>query len=208
MTSLKGGIKKEIMKNLPILTELIKNRYKEIQDLLSRTDLDISLKTAKLRLLAREIANKIVEDTHYRSIEEFFDAYDKGLSSIIKLEGEGIRYGEIIILRECPMTPVFELFKVGGNFPEYWQRIPDEYMTLFKNEAILHPLCIIHQRFRDELIAKIPKGESFVHSIAVACRSMSSGKIVYSQFGLQLSGSTEEDIRRIIEGRACAFLVK
>ena len=57
-------------------------------------------------------------------------------------------------------------------------------MKTMKNEAILHPLCIVHQSFRDELAKKIPKGASFVHSIAVACRSGANGKVVFNEFGL------------------------
>lgn len=192
----------------PLLTEIIRNRHKEIKELLSRKDLDISLKTAKLRILARDIGGQIVENNGYNSIEEFFDAYDRGLSSLTRLEGEGIRYGEIIILKECPMVPVFELFKDGSDFPDYWKHIPEEYMKVFKNEAILHPLCIIHQRFRDELASRIKKGNSVVHSVAVACRSTSSGKVVYSKFGLRMAGLEEKAIGLLIDGRACAFLVK
>jgi len=196
------------MKGKPLFTEVIKQRHEEIKALLSREDIDIPLKTSRLRIIAREIASKLTGNNGYLNIDEFFEGYDKGISPIISLEGEGIRYGEIIVLKDCPSVPVFELFKDGNGFPDYWKKIPEEYMHTFKNEAILHPLCIIHQRFRDELASKIRKGDSVVHSVAVACRSTTSGKIVYSRFGLEMSGLDTKAIERIIEGRACAFLVK
>ncbi|MEE9524962.1 MAG: hypothetical protein V3V59_09485 [Thermodesulfovibrionales bacterium] len=55
---------------------------------------------------------------------------------------------------------------------------------------------------------KIPKGNSFVHSIAVACRSGANGKVVYSDFGPGLSGKTWEEISGAIDGKACAFYVR
>lgn len=192
----------------PLLTDIVKKKKEEIEEILSRHDLDIALKTARLRLLARQIADGLAKDNGFHSINEFFEEYDRGLSPLIKLEGEGVRYGEVIILKDCPMVPVFKIFKNGEGFPEYWERVPEQYMTNFKNEAILHPLCIIHQKFRDELASRIKKGNSMVHSVAVACRSTTSGKIVYSEFGLQMAGMEKEAINIIIDGRACAFVVK
>ncbi len=194
--------------NYPLLTDIVKRHKEEIEEILSRHDLDIALKTARLRLLVRQIAEELSGNTGYGSIDEFFEDYDRGSSPLIKLEGEGVRYGEVIILKDCPMVTVFDLFKNGNGFPEYWKKMPEEYMTHFKNEAILHPLCIIHQRFRDELASRIKKGNSVVHSIAVACRSTSSGKIVYSEFGLQIANMEKEALELIINGRACAFVVK
>ncbi len=192
----------------PLITDIVKKQKEKIEEILSRHDLDIALKTAMLRLLARQIADGLARDNGYHSINEFFEEYDKGTSPIIKLEGEGVRYGKVIVLKDCPMVPVFKIFKKGTDFPEYWKRIPEEYMTKFKNEAILHPLCIIHQKFRDELASRIKKGNSVVHSVAVACRSTTSGKIVYSEFGLQMADMGKEAINLIINGRACAFVVK
>ncbi|MFN3739879.1 MAG: hypothetical protein ACK4TF_04305 [Thermodesulfovibrionales bacterium] len=192
----------------PLITDIVKRRKEEIEEILSRQDIDIALKTARLRLLARQIADGLAKDNGHHSINEFFEEYDMGLSPLIKLEGEGVRYGEVIILKDCPMAPLFELFKNGNGFPEYWKKIPEEYMARFKNEAILHPLCIIHQKFRDELASRIKKGNSVVHSVAVACRATSSGKIVYSEFGLQMAGMEKEAINLIINSRACAFVVK
>lgn len=196
-------------KKHPEITRIIKEREAEIKDILSSKNISIVDKTVILRRLGREIAEIFVRAMEgYKSLDDFYAAYDINDAPLIKLEGEGERYGDIIILKNCPMSPLFEDFKEGADFPEYWKSVPDQYMTTFKNEAILHPLCIVHQRFRDELASKIPKGETVVHSIAVACRSMSSGKVVYSKFGIQLCGRTEEDIKKLIEGKACAFLVK
>lgn len=195
-------------KKHPEITRIIKDREAEIKKIISSKDLDIVSKTVILRKLAREIVKMFIGTMEYKSLDDFFAAYDRNDVPLIKFEGEGVRYGDIIVLKDCPMSPLFEDFKEGSDFPEYWKSLPDQYMTTFKNEAILHPLCTIHQISRDELTAKIPKGKSFVHSRIVACRSMSSGKVVYSKFGIQLCGRTEEDIKKIIEGMACAFHVK
>lgn len=195
-------------KDFAEITKIIKNREREVKNILSSKDTDIVTKTVLLRRLAREIAEAFVGRMSYKTLEDFFEAYDKGESPLIQLEGEGIRHDDIIILKDCPMSPLFEDFKEGADFPDYWKTVPEQYMETFKNEALLHPLCIVHQRCRDELAAKVPKGKSFVHSIAIACRSMSSGKIVYSSSGLHLSGRTEDEIQRLIDGMACAFQVR
>ncbi len=50
------------MKGKPLFTEVIKQRYEEIKAHLSRKDIDISLKTSRLRIIAREIASKLTEN--------------------------------------------------------------------------------------------------------------------------------------------------
>lgn len=197
-----------VNKELTEIAKIIKKREQEIKTILSSSDNDIAGKTVLLRKLGREIAHSFVGTSAYKTLEDFFSAYDKGEAPLTKLEGEGIRHNDIIILKDCPMQPLFEDFKEGAEYPEYWKNVPEQFMTAFKNEAILHPLCIVHQKFRDELAAKIPKGMSFVHSTAVACRSMSSGKIVYSKSGMNLAGKKEEEIKKIIDGLACAFQVR
>ena len=190
------------------ITNIVRKRQQEIKKILASTELSTADKSLMLRKIAKEIAESFAGNVRYKSIEEFNEAYDKGDAPLIKLEGEGIRHNDIIILKSCPMVPVFGEFKEGDDFPDYWKTLPQQYIAISKNEAILQPLCIVHQICRDILASKIPKGKYVVHSIAVACRSMANGKVVYSKFGLKLSDMTEADINKLIDGKACAFLVK
>jgi len=189
------------------LTKIVRRLEGKFKTILS-SDSTIVEKTVSLRRMARQIASEYFDRIHYRDIDEFYQAYAEGRAPIIALEGEGEVVDELLILKSCPMAPLFEDFKENGSFPDYWTRLPEEFMSEFRNEAILHPLCIVHQSFRDELAKKIPKGRSFVHSVAVACRSGANNKVVYSEFGLELSGKTREEVARAIEGRACAFYVR
>jgi len=188
------------------LTQIVKGMGQELYTVFA-SPTSIIEKNLLLRRLARNIATQYFEKMHYSGIEEFYVSYDKGKTPIQALEGEGVRVNDIIILNKCPMSPLFADYQEDGQFPGYWNAIADEYISHFKNGAILHPLCIVHQNFRDELAGKIPKGKSFVHSIPVACRS-GSGKVVYSEFGLSIAERTKEDIERLIKGRACAFHVR
>lgn len=192
----------------PVLTEKVREIQEKLKEIFLREDIDIVLKTTMLRTIARQLAEELGRGIEYSSIHEFFETYERGNSPLINLEGEGVRNGEIIVLKECPMVPVFELFKSGAGFPEYWKKIPQEYMSKFKNEAILHPLCVVHQTIRDTLASRIKKGDSVVHSVTVACRSTNSGKIVYSEFGLWMAKMEKEEVDLMIDGKACAFLVK
>lgn len=189
------------------LTRIVKKHQDDYKAVFSSNS-SIVEKTVTLRRMARKIALGYSDRMHYNDIDQFYEEYKEGRSPISALEGEGVVHDEVLILKECPMAPLFDEFKDNGGFPEYWKTLPQEFMNEFKNESILHPLCIVHQSFRDELAKKIPKGNSFVHSIAVACRSGANGKVVYSDFGLQMAGKAKEEINEAINGMACAFYVR
>ena len=189
------------------ITKIVKRFEDSIKSIL-HSEKSVIEKTVALRIFARKIASNYYDLMHYRTIEEFFRDYTSGKNPISQLEGDGIVSGEILILKKCPMAPLFDDFKTNGAFPDYWSSLPQEFMAEMKNEAILHPLCIVHQSFRDELAKQIPKGMSFVQSVAVACRSGANGKVVYSRFGMQLAGTTKQEIDVAIDGMACAFYVQ
>ena len=195
------------MSDEPIFTQVLRERIEQIRDIFESERLKLTEKISILRSIAREIAHSYFDYMPYKSIEEFFNDYDKKNSPLIKLEGSGIRYDDIIILKKCPSAPLFEYFQQDGRFPEYWRQLPEDFMKQFRNEAVLHPLCIVHQAFRDILTSHIPKGKGVVHSITVACRS-STGKIVYSEFGLTMANKSKNTIAKKIEGFACAFLIR
>lgn len=187
-----------------LFTRLVREKKDNIKKILG-ADSDIVEKVVMLRRLARDIARKYFNIINYKSLEDFYKDYENGKSPLVELEGDGFRSKDLIILNECPSAPLFPDFKEDGEFPEYWTKLPQLFMEKFKNEAILHPLCIVHQTCRDLLASQIPKGKGVVHSIGVACRSGATGKVVYSEFGLSSSIATKEDIDKVIDGFACAF---
>lgn len=189
-----------------LFTQLVRKHKKEIKNLLG-SNINVVEKVVKLRMLARDLARNYFNIIQYNNIEEFQKDYDQERSPLVELEGPGIRYGDLIILKNCPSVPLFDDFKENGSFPDYWTDLPKEFMDKFRNEAILHPLCIVHQTFRDLLASQIPKGKGVVHSIAVACRS-GTGKVVYSEFGMMTSGVKKDELDRLINGFACAFQVR
>jgi len=195
---------------MPKLTDIVKRDADKIKEILYSDKLTIVGKTIALKELGRKIAEEIYTQ-QYRSLEEFYEAYDRGSDPMQSLEGKGSRKGDLVILEDCPVAglhdPAIELFKKGDKFPPEWDAIVEEYKQVFKNDAILHPLCIVHQRIREELAKKIPKGNTFVHATEVACRSMSTGKVVYSDWGLQLSGETKEEIEKLIDKKACIYFI-
>ncbi|RMG00537.1 MAG: hypothetical protein D6726_11125, partial [Nitrospirae bacterium] len=127
-----------------LFTQLVRKHEKEIKDILG-SDINVVEKVVKLRMLARDLARQYFNIIKYNNIDEFQKEYDNDQSPLVELEGPGIRYGDLIILKNCPSVPLFEDFKEGDKFPDYWQDLPREFMEQFKNEAILHPLCIVHQ---------------------------------------------------------------
>jgi len=195
---------------MPKLSDIVKEQAGKIKEILYSEKLSIVGKTIALKELGRKIAEELYTKD-YQSAEEFYADYDASTDPMQQLEGKGVRKGDLIILDDCPVAGLKEcpikLFQEEGKYPPEWKAIMDEYKQVFKNDAILHPLCIVHQRIREELAKKIPKGKSSVQATEVACRSMLDGKIVFSEYGLQLSGETKEEIEKMIEGKACIYLI-
>lgn len=195
---------------MPKLTDIVKREADKIKDILYSDKVTIVGKTIALKELGRKIAEEIYTQ-QYNSLEEFYTEYDKGTDPVQQLEGRGVRKGDLVILDDCPVAGLhdsaIELFMEGGKFPPEWDAIVEEYKQVFKNEAILHPLCIVHQRIREELAKKIPKGPSYVHATEVACRSMKTGKVVLSDWGMQLSGETKEELEKLIDRKACIYYI-
>ncbi len=190
------------------ITAFVRENKDKIRRILEDGALDIVEKTTLLRRIGRSIAEKHGGTMHFKDLEDFEAHYDRGETPLTHLEGEGFRDGDVFILKACPMVPVFGEFKENGIFPEFWSSTTREYTEQFKNEALLHPLCIVHQTFRDILTSKIPKGRSYVHSVTVACRSGASGEVVHSNYGMKLAGVTAEEINEKIDGWACAFYAR
>lgn len=195
---------------MPKLSEIVEREAEKIKDILYSDKLTIVGKTIALKELGRKIAEEIYTQ-QFRSLDEFYEAYDQNTDPMQELEGKGIRKGDLIILEDCPVAGLKEhpidLFKTGNRFPPEWDAIVEEYKQVFKNDAILHPLCIVHQRIREELAKKIPKGDSYMHATEVACRSMTSGKVAFSDWGLQLSGETKEEVEKLIDKKACVYFI-
>ncbi len=194
------------MPEVPLLARLVRDVEDRVRKTLE-SGADVVEKTIMLRKLAREIAKERADAINYRGIEEFKRDYELGRSPLIELEGPGIMYNDIVVLKRCTMASVMEDFMVDGRFPEHWSRLPSEYMKKFEKEAILHPLCILHQTFRDQLVSNIPKAEGVAHSLVIACRS-EAGRIVYSRLGLSVAKISREKVEALVEGLACAFYVR
>jgi len=192
------------------LTDIVEREAEKIKEILYSDKLTIVGKTIALKELGRKIAEEIYTQ-QYHSLEEFYEAYDHGKDPMQQLEGKGTRKGDLIILEDCPVAGLkdhpIDLFKETGKFPPAWDAIVEEYKQVFKNDAILHPLCIVHQRIREELAKKIPKEKAYVHATEVACRSMATGKVVFSEWGLQLSGESREEIEKLIDKKACIYFI-
>jgi hypothetical protein len=195
---------------MPKLSDLVRERAGKIKEILYSEKLSIVGKTIALKELGRQLAEELYSKD-YKTVDDFYADYDGSRDPMQVLEGKGERMGDLIILEDCPVAGLKEcpinLFQEDGKYPPEWKAIMDEYKQVFKNDAILHPLCIVHQRIREELAKKIPKGKSNVQATEVACRSMIDGKIVFSDYGLQLSGKTKEEVEKLIEGKACIYII-
>ena len=187
------------------ITSFVRREKEQISRILRDPALHITEKASYLRRLARKNAEAYAGRMDFRDLEDFEKQYDQGNTPLTYLEGPGFRVGDLFVLKQCPIAPLFSEFRENGEFPEYWDRLSREYLGQYGKEAILHPLCIVHQTFRDQLTGRIRKGEHFVHSVTVGCRSGATGKIVHSSYGLGVSKLTEQEVDAALEGHACAF---
>lgn len=157
---------------------------------------------------AKSIADELgIKD--YDSIQQLFEEHEKGKDPFDKLEGQADRDGNLLVLKNCPMTKMLGEVMVDGKLPEFYQKIVDKYKEIYKTKgAILHPFCIVHQVIRATVGERIKVGGKQLKVYQVACRSMSSGKIVYATEGMNRVELSKEDIDKKIEGKACMYIIK
>lgn len=155
----------------------------------------------------REVAAELgIKD--YESIEAFLEDHAKGGSPFVVLEGEADRDGNIVVLRNCPMTAILSSVMVDGKLPEFYQNIVDKYTAIHKTKgAILHPFCIVHQVIRETVGEHVKVGGKPMKVSQVACRSVNSGKVVYATEGTKKVAMEKPEIDKKIKGKACMYLV-
>lgn len=89
----------------------------------------------------------------------------------------------------------------GGKIPDYFTKIVDSYLSRSqRRRAILHPLCIVHQ-----IIRKTFGQEKGMYFQQIACRSTTTGEIVFDDDGIVMSGLSEEKIKEMIKDSACMY---
>lgn len=152
----------------------------------------------------REISDMVKDvETKGRQIAET-------INTLEELEGRSDIEDRLYILKECPMVPVLDSVKkvnaqlIGEEIlPDFYPKIVEEYIAERPDDcAILHPLCIAHQVIRKTF------GDS--HGLKVqqiACRSGSTGKVVFSEKGLTEASMTEEEAKEKLADNACLYLV-
>ncbi len=161
-----------------------------------------------LQEMGRQIAAELgLKD--YESLERFLEEHDRGRSPFDALEGKADREGTLFVLKGCPMTNLLNSVTVDGRLPEFYKKIVDKYLEIYKTKgAILHPFCIVHQVIRATVGEHIKINDKPVKVYQVACRSMTSGKVVYATEGTGRAGMERPEIDKKIEGKACMYLIK
>lgn len=145
----------------------------------------------------------------YEGMERLFEEHDKGNDPFDKLEGKADRDGNVMILKNCPMSKLLNDMMVDGKLPQFYQRIVDKYKEIYKTKgAILHPFCIVHQVIRATVGEHIKVGGKKLKVYQIACRSMSSGKVVYATEGMNRVEMDKDEVDRKIESKACMYLLK
>lgn len=160
----------------------------------------------------QETAKSIADELglkEYDSIELLFEEHEKGRDPFVRLEGQADREGNLMVLKDCPMTKILGEVMVDGKLPDFYQRIVDKYKEIYKTKgAILHPFCIVHQVIRASVGEHIKVNGRKLAVYQVACRSMKTGKIVYATEGMNRVGKEKEEIDKKIEGKACMYIIK
>jgi len=161
-----------------------------------------------LQQKAKEIADELGLE-ELEDIGWLFTEFDEGKSPFNKLEGQAERDENLIILKQCPMSKLLSEVSVDGKLPDYYKTIVDKYIQIYKNKgAILHPFCIVHQVIRAHVGDHIKVGGKNLKVYQVACRSMTSGKVVYANEGMSKVDMTKEEVDAKLEGKACMYLLK
>lgn len=161
-----------------------------------------------LQEMGKQIAEEL-EIKEYDSLERFLDEHDKGKSPLDMLEGKTDREGNLFVLKECPMTKLLASVMVDGKEPEFYKKIVDKYLEIYRTKgAILHPFCIVHQVIRATVGDHVKIKGKPMKVYPVACRSTSTGKIVYATEGTSRVELEKAEVDKKIDKKACMFLIK
>lgn len=145
----------------------------------------------------------------YESFEMFLLDHESGMSPFNALEGKADCEDNLFVLNHCPMAKMLESVMVDGKLPDFYQRIVDKYTEIHKGKgAILHPFCIVHQVIRATVCDHIKVKGKPLKVYQVACRSMSSGKVVFAMEGTTRTEMDQDAIRMKIGGKACMYILK
>ncbi len=145
----------------------------------------------------------------YESFEAFLQEHVSGKSPLDALEGKADNEEELFVLNQCPMTKMLESVMVDGKLPDFYQKIVDKYIEIHKTKgAILHPFCIVHQIIRATVGEHMKVKGKPMKVYQVACRSMSSGKVVFATEGMSRTEMDQEAVKKKIEGKACMYILK
>ena len=174
-----------------------------------RPDRLISAMVFDLKEKGKEIAKQLPYK-EYSSLDEFFARHDAGNSALILLEGRNIRSGNIFTLKKCILQDLkVLLLNDTSKLPLFYDKIEKKYMEIYKKKtAILNPLCIACQVVRESSGNHIKIGFSTLIIKHIACRSELTGKIVYSEEGVNLAhskGITELD--HLLKENICIYYV-
>ncbi len=160
------------------------------------------------KLITVEYINGVFKEG--RPVEEIIgDLENRGfeLGQIVDdldgFEGESIVKESLRILKTCPMTGLLNELKRlnNGELPQYFKDVVNQYKTRYPRRAgILHPLCIVHQIVRKTF--GMNKDKYFEQ---IACRSASSGEVVFCEDGLVMAGLSEDEARSLIANYACLY---
>lgn len=161
-----------------------------------------------LQEMGKAIAAEL-EFKDYESIEKFFEDHEHGRSPFDDLEGQSEREGELIILKQCPMTKLLKEVSSGGQLPDFYSKIVEKYKEIHKSKgAILHPFCIVHQVIRATVGDHVKVQGKKMRVYQVACRSMTTGNVVFAEEGMMRVNMGEDEVKKKISGKACMYLLK
>ena len=161
-----------------------------------------------LQEMGKAIAAEL-ELKDYESIEKFFEEHDQDKSPFDVLEGQSEREGDLIVLNQCPMTKLLKEVSNGGQLPDFYSKIVEKYKEIHKSKgAILHPFCIVHQVIRATVGDHVKVQGKKMRVYQVACRSMTTGNVVFAEEGMMRVNMGEDEVKRKISGKACMYLLK
>jgi len=195
--------------NLPEtdLTNRFKPHLEEVAEILKKSE-GVTLKISSLRRFSRNFIRKFIQDLvatieidELNNISETEDIKDNIF--LKRLDGRLLRLdsprGVLLISTVCPFIHFFDLIPDNGFIMEYEKA--------FRKEGIIHPLCIVHQIIREELLSRISKGPLYTHPVLIATRDKVKGIRAISREGNSLLGMKEEELIRLLNEHACIFLI-
>ena len=162
-----------------------------------------------------DVSVRLIEDTltkmgqsfpeeHYATEEEFFNAIEKGIAAISKLESRPIPLRkDVYATAQCPFKDTVK--ELRDKNQDTFVALTETHKKKYPEIAVVHPFCVGHQNARKLILGKTYIGGKPISSETILCKSRVLGEMAFGPEALKTSGLSEGEAQELLGGYTCLY---